>query len=215
MILKKVVQKLKNGLRGFVQRNGSAGIKRRVWDAEFASGKWDCLDDMSQDSMNPYIERYANKGVILDLGCGPGATGNELNVDSYQSYTGVDISDVAIEKARARTLKNQRETKNTYYQSDICSYVPEHPYDVIVFGDSIYYFTARDVITLLTRYSEYLKDNGVFIAKIKGPYNNIHSVLEREFSIVEKRYYSKNNEVCVTVFVPKGHPRALSQGNSR
>lgn len=141
MILKKVVQKFKSGLRGLVQRNGSARIKRWLWDAEFTSGKWDCLDDMSQDCMNPYIERYANKGAVLDLGCGPGATGNELAVDSYHSYTGVDISDVAIDKARARTLRNQRETRNSYCQSDIYSYVPVQQYDVIAFGDSLYYCT--------------------------------------------------------------------------
>ncbi len=209
MSLKWIAQKIKSGIRGYVQRNGSVSIKKRVWDAEYASGKWDCLDDMSQDCVNPYIEQYAKKGAILDLGCGPGGTGNELHVDSYYSYTGVDISDVAIAKARARTLENQRTVRNSYYQADICNYVPESSYDVIVFGDSIYYFTGQTLRTLLRRYSEYLKAGGVFIAKIKGPYSDIHTILEREFSIVEKRYHF-DNEVCVVVFVPKGHSLALS-----
>jgi predicted TPR repeat methyltransferase len=80
---------------------------------------------MADDYVYPHVERYAKNGSILGLGCGPGAVGNELNAAAYHFYTGVDISDVAIEKTRIRTAQNRRTEKNEYFQSDILSYIPK------------------------------------------------------------------------------------------
>ena len=84
-------------------------------------------------------------GSILDLGCGSGSTANELSGTAYQVYTGVDISDVALENAKKRTEENRRGDKNQYFQSNIFSYVLTRRYD------------ARWI------YSNYLKERGVFI----------------------------------------------------
>ncbi len=91
MIQQHVARKLRNVARVMVQRYGTADMKKRLWDSEFSSGRWDCLDNMPYDCVYPYVEKYAGKCSILDLGCGPGATGNELGSDRYSSYTGVDL----------------------------------------------------------------------------------------------------------------------------
>jgi SAM-dependent methyltransferase len=163
-----LVTRVRNVFRGLLQRYGTEDIKKWLWDKEFASGRWDCLDNMAEDCLYPYVEKYVNEGSILDLGCGPGATGNELSAERYRFYTGVDISEVAVEKARKRTERNQRSAKNEYFQADICTYSPARQYDVIVLGDSIYYMPEWRAATMLHRYSGYLNPGGVFVARIKG-----------------------------------------------
>ena len=201
MILQQIYRKVRNVFRGLVQRYGTADIKKWLWDTEFASGRWDCLDNMAEDCLYPYVEKYARQGSILDLGCGPGATGNELNADRYSFYTGVDISEVAIERAHGRTKRNHRSSKNEYHQSDIYNYAPACPYDVIVLGDSIYYIPKRQIGTMLHRYADYLNRGGVFIARIRGAHPSILAIIEREFLVIEKQLHS-DSEICVIVFRP-------------
>src|ERR1700674_5764890 len=91
-----LAQRVRNVSRGLLQRYGTESMKRALWNSEFMGGRWNCLDDTSGDCVYPYVEKYARNGSILDLGCGSGNTGIELDVTAYQQYVGVDISDAAI-----------------------------------------------------------------------------------------------------------------------
>ena len=91
--------------RGFIASYGPSGIKKRLWDKEFSGTKWDFIDNTVGDCVYPYLEKYARNGNILDLGCGPGNTANELAASVYQSYIGVDISEAALAKAVKRPGK--------------------------------------------------------------------------------------------------------------
>ncbi len=149
----------------------------------------------------PHVEKYAKNGSILDLGCGPGAVGNELNASAYASYTGVDISDTAIEKAK---LKNRR-SQNHYLQGDILSYVPEQQHDVIIFGDSIYYFRPQRVADILNRYSNYLKPAGVFIVRSWLTHHTSRTIIhkiEQQFDVIEKQLYH-DSQIGVLTLRPR------------
>jgi trans-aconitate methyltransferase len=196
-----VLRKSRNVVRGLLQRYGPEGVKRSMWNHEFADGRWKHLEGMATNSLYKHLEKYANHGSILDLGCGPGATGSELNFDSYRSYTGVDISDVAIEKAIKRTQELGRAGKNQYVQSDIESYVPRQQYDVLLFGDSLYYVPHQRMTPMLARYSKYLTRGGVFMARlfdVTGKHGAIVDAIESGFDVVEKHIYE--SKVCVIVF---------------
>src|ERR1700761_5925657 len=95
----KVRNKIRNFVRGRVQKWGSAQQKQKLWDEEFANGRWDFIENTSGDVIYQYLEKYCRKGSLLDLGCGSGNTGCELSADAYSEYLGVVISEVALEKA--------------------------------------------------------------------------------------------------------------------
>ena len=67
--------------RGFIASYGPSIVKKRIWDKEFLGTKWDFIDNTAGDCVYPYLEEYAHNGNILDLGCGPGNTANELASD--------------------------------------------------------------------------------------------------------------------------------------
>ena len=201
-----MVQKLWNAMRGMLQAYGGHDIKRHLWNSEFSKGRWDCLDTSSDDRVYSYVEKYANNGSILDLGCGSGSTGNELDQSAYREYIGVDISDVAIDKARRRSEANGRTSKNFYFQSDIASFVPSKKFDVILLRDSIYYLPGTKIYAVLHRYSSYLNDSGVFIVRmhdyVSGNYKTIVDILETNFTVHEK-YMEDQSTMLIIVFREK------------
>ena len=94
-----IVDRTLTFVRGFLMSYGPPGIKKRMWDKEFSGEKWNFIDNTLGDCVYPHLEKYAQGGDILDLGCGPGNTANELSADAYGSYIGVDISEAALAKA--------------------------------------------------------------------------------------------------------------------
>lgn len=152
--------------RGFLLSYGPTNVKKAVWDKEFSSGKWNFIDETSDDCVYSHLEKHANGGDILDLGCGPGNTANELAEEAYRTYTGVDISKSALKKAVKRTEANGRAAKNSFVCSDFGSYHPTQNFDVILFRESMYHVPYGEVINLLAKYSKYLNSTGNFIVRL-------------------------------------------------
>jgi len=199
-----LVIKVKNLIRVAKQRWGTAAAKQALWNDEFSGGRWNCLEASVGDPVYQYIEKYSGGGSILDLGCGSGSTGVELAIGSYREYTGVDISDVAIEKARAKSMACQRGEKNHFVQGDISSYIPDHPYEVILFRDSIYYQTRRKIKQMIDRCCRYLTKDGVIIMRhwsTKGG-EGIMDCLRDRCATIEK--YSCGSGPLVAVLRPTG-----------
>ena len=205
--------KAKNVFRMLVQKYGSEHAKQRLWNDEFVAGRWKCLDSTGEESIRFYVEKYANQGAILDLGCGSGTTGIELNPASYSFYTGVDISDVALIKAKARALEVGVADRREYCDADILTYVPERQYSVILFGDSIYYIPSGRIVSVLSRYAKYLSANGVFAVRlfdVSGKLLQILQLIESHFLVMDKQLNDQTH-VCNIVFCPDDAARRSIQ----
>ena len=198
-----ITTKIRNVLRGRLLRWGGSRVKRMIWNREFARGRWNCLYHTEHHPIYAFIERHARHGSILDLGCGSGNTANELNFESYSSYLGVDVSDVAVEKAKARTAENKRESKARFIAADIYPFVPDSSFDLIVFRESIYYNPIGKVAGLLRRYAAFLKPGGVLLVCIydRDAYQAYVDVIENEFQVIEK-YAPEGSQIIVVVFRP-------------
>jgi len=197
-------------MRGLLKRYGPSRIKMILWDQEFSGTHWDFIDNTAGDCVYPHLERHLKNGSILDLGCGPGNTANELAANAYTCYVGVDISQAALAKATKRTKENGRTGKNTFACSDFLSYRPTQQFDVILFRESMYHVPLGDVKTTLDQYSKYLKEDGVFIVRMntsdgKGrPKHRLTAavgIMEAEFEVVEKNQYAESGPT-VLVFRP-------------
>jgi SAM-dependent methyltransferase len=208
-----IVQRTLTFVRGFLLSYGPTSIKKHLWDKEFSGSKWDFIDDTEGDCVYPYLEKYAHGGDILDLGCGPGNTANELAESTYRSYTGVDISDAALAKAVKRSMESGREEKNSFAQSDFLGYNPCKNFEIILFRESLYHVPFGQVEPILDKYSKYLKEGGVFVVrlfagdarpgKIKWRVKRKLDLIKREFDIVESRQFETPGYPTVVVFRPK------------
>ncbi len=182
-----VIQSAANKFRSLLQSWGTGGAKKWLWDHEFANGRWDYIENTADDLIYPILSRHARGGSILDLGCGSGNTGNELPWESYDAYHGVDISGVAVEKARIRSAAGGRAAKNSYAQSDVFSYAPSAHYDLILFRESIFYVPLSKIVRMLHRYQGFLKPGGVFVVRMcdRQRYARILELIQENFAVVE------------------------------
>jgi SAM-dependent methyltransferase len=203
----------KSKIISFLKSYGPSKIKRLLWDQEFSQGQWNFIDDTTGDCVYENLERYARNGSILDLGCGPGNTANELAATAYQSYVGVDISDAALEKARQRTIDNGRSEKNTFIRGDFVTYEPIQKFDVILFRESIYHVPMGKIKETLDRLSNYLRDGGVFIVRLfttdaesggqeKARPTAMIRIMETEFEVLEKNKYEGERHAYVLILRP-------------
>jgi SAM-dependent methyltransferase len=181
-----LLARLKNYVRARTQLWAPAAIKKALWDNEYSAGRWNHCDDTRGDAVYPVIAAYAGGGSILDLGCGHGNTGSELPDDSYSRYTGIDVSDVAVQRARVRAEGSGRQGKNSYLQADILGYTTTQCHDVILFRESLYYFPRGRIIPLIDRLRPALKSHGVFIVTFYSakPYGRIIAELENNLEVI-------------------------------
>lgn len=180
---------------------GSQTLKTWLWDKDFSRGRYG-LHTSERDVLYPFLEKYTAGGSILDLGCGVGNTASEIRADAYSECTGVDISEVAIRKAKTRSDQNGRNDKNHYLCGDILSYIPAHKFNVILFRDSIYYLPKAKIKATLDRYSNFLVEGGVFILRVLdglGRYKRIIGEVERNFTVIE-RHVSVSPNAILLVF---------------
>ena len=179
--------KVANVVRRIKQSWGSAETKRKLWNKEFSEGRWDFIENSQGDVVYDFIRRHCRRGNILDLGCGTGSTGCELDASDYSKYTGVDISDNALQKATVRSQQAGRKTKNRFVQGDIVSYIPDEKFDLILSRESIYYVPPYKIAPLLRRYAESLTFQGVMIVRWhdarKG--SKFLALLRPDFDVVE------------------------------
>lgn len=195
-------------MSGFLKSYGPSNIKKLLWDKEFSGGKWNFIDNTLGDCVYPHLEKHLHNGSILDLGCGPGNTANELAATSYRTYVGVDVSEAALDKARSRTKENGREHQNTFVKEDFLKYLPAQRFDVILFRESMYHVPMGKIKTILDQYAKYLKEGGVFVVRLQGETTKhrpkaMLSIIESEFDIIEKSQYGDECETTVLVFRPR------------
>jgi SAM-dependent methyltransferase len=197
--MRNFVSMTSTGIQGVLKIFGGRLIKKILWDREFKIGRWDYIDHTRNDVIYDFLERYSKGGSILDLGCGSGNTGCEMDVNTYNDYTGVDISKEAIRKAIERSARNYRNRKNRYIVTDIWKYVAEKRFDLILFRESIHYTREGKIKILLDKYSSSLKENGVFIVRMcdSDKYEYIVRIIEENFNIVEKNLVRDSKAVMI------------------
>jgi len=131
------------------------------WNYQYAVGKWDKLKNEQPRiaATALLLTRHVRPGRVLEIGCGEALLQQQLDPADYLGWVGVDISDVAIQRAQAFANENVR-----YLLADMETLDPGGKFGAIVFTESIYY--AADCARLLERYSRFLNPGGVFIISI-------------------------------------------------
>lgn len=217
-------------LSGVLKRYGPSRMKKAFWDQEYASGKWNFADTTFGDPVYSHLEKFVGTGSILDLGCGQGNTATEL-ASPYRLYVGVDISEVALEKARRKTEETGRTARNRFVCGDILSYEPTQEFNVILFRESMYHCPIGQVKAVLDRYARFLAEDGVFVVRLylAGPKGEkryrpkaVLRTIENEFDVIDKAEYDDRSSTAVTVFRPllsgakaQSGPRLAVQGSAR
>ncbi len=147
-------------LWSFIRRKTSQQYK---FDQQFAGGVWEGLAAPGESGRYSIIVGYTGMfcpgARILDLGCGAGVLQERFANTNYASYTGIDFSAVAIEKAR-----QQEDARTRFAVGDLNKLNIEGEFDAIIYNESIYYLS--DPIAAIKALFKTLAPGGVFIFSI-------------------------------------------------
>lgn len=148
------------------------------FDREFASGKWSYLASSAREvprygAVSGYVECACPEGQgILDLGCGEGVLFRYLPERHRQGYVGVDVSDVALNKARKENIKE-------LYCSPMEKFIPPRQFGVIIFNEVLFYTLVP--LDVVAHYRPYLTEDGCVILsafRYKGNESSIWAGLD-------------------------------------
>jgi SAM-dependent methyltransferase len=120
------------------------GLRRLVWNVEWAAGRWNSLDSANLLSVE-IARKYARNGRIIELGCGSGALAASIGDQFYKDYKGIDISDVAIKRARSRRLDRCEFEVGPMESAHI------EAADLIIIQEALYYLEPNQQMALLRK----------------------------------------------------------------
>lgn len=130
-------------------------IKRLVWNAKHAGARLAAPADI----VSRLLERRVTS--VLDMGCGTGDLYRSLRDRGWTgSYTGVDISDAAI--LRARRIGPEAE----WIAAPLECFRPNRSYDAICFIESIYYTRLRVLPEIMANCTSALNPHGTIFVRI-------------------------------------------------
>jgi len=128
-------------------------------DLKYKTGFWDSLRGVEElahySIVAGYFQFLKSGGSILDIGCGEGLLQQRISAGNYSFYTGFDLSSEAISMA-----KSKEDSKTFFLVQNMNKYKSATQFDAIIFNEVIYY---SNVMNTLHRYSEFLKEDGIFI----------------------------------------------------
>ena len=124
-------------------------VPAEVFDRDYAAGRWDLLFADEETPRNrtvaDLIAGVAPQPAVLDIGCGSGRLAQLLTPLRPVRYVGVDLSRVALQRARALGLGGCE-----FVCSDFETWYPTERFNIVIFNESIGY--ARDPAATVSRF---------------------------------------------------------------
>lgn len=185
------------------QGRGDMPLPREDWEAQYRAGEWSYLRDLDQGArysvIAGYVQSLKRDGCLLDVGCGEGVLVERLKGIPYGKFVGIDISAEAI--ARAQEKCHER---SLFIQVDAEEFVAEEKFDVIIFNEVLYYFSAP--VPAAQRYCAWLKPGGLLITSLYAGSDRARAIgrlLKKTHSSVDEIEITRNHETWViNVFAP-------------
>jgi 2-polyprenyl-6-hydroxyphenyl methylase/3-demethylubiquinone-9 3-methyltransferase len=139
------------------------GQGQALLDSQYEAADWDYLRSAGEAPRFGVVAAYCQylslNGSVLEIGCGEGILFEHLHRARISEYVGVDISTVAIDRARA--FEGER-VKFVCADADV--FEPKRKFDIIVFNEVLEYFD--DPAALVLRYEPFLADGGKFVVSM-------------------------------------------------
>jgi 2-polyprenyl-3-methyl-5-hydroxy-6-metoxy-1,4-benzoquinol methylase len=159
---------------------------RHVFDTQYAGGQWDYLRSPDEAPRYGVVAGYTallpGRPALLEVGCGEGPLLDHLDRHRTSHFTGIDISSVAIDRARSREDENVR-----FHCAEAESFAITGTFDAIVFNEMLYYLP--EPLRVVRRFEHALSPGGWFIVSMfaglhTGAARHIWKGLGRRYEVV-------------------------------
>ena len=147
---------------------GDAPVGKETWEAQYGAGDWQFLHDADERERFRVAARLlaelAGGGKLLDVGCGEGMLLAELGAEPPFAYAGLDLSEIAVERARERFPGARFLAADAEAWPRTAGAQEAGPFDAVFFGESLYYF--EDPLGTAAAYQDLLRPGGLLLASM-------------------------------------------------
>lgn len=152
---------------------GDVPLAAAAWEAQYTAGAWDFLqnpDELARYGViSTYLWHHGCCGRVLDVGCGEGVLTSVLSPFGGDVFVGLDVSAVAIERARQRFAEAESTgfSSTRFEAADAEVWTPDDAdgqFDAIVFNESVYYFQRP--LEGVQRFTKWLRPGGVLVVSM-------------------------------------------------
>jgi trans-aconitate methyltransferase len=185
------------GLQFLATRMGGRTLRRWSFDEKFRTGEWSFGSAPASELVRT-VERYADGGDILMLGCGTGSIGRALDPNFFDSFLGVDLSPEAISRA------NQTANHKIRFQvGDMIEFTSPQPFNVILFSESLYYIKPWQRRKLMSRAAGMLAPAGRLIITVAQPdrFASMLKMLRAAFAVDVDRNFADSRRWLLVLHV--------------
>lgn len=179
--------------------------KKCSWNYKYALGKWDFMKEEKTryEKIIEFIKTSPiKKPKILDLGCGYGALNFYLKETDYSTITGVDLSSVAISKAKKQNFIN-----STFITADINKFNINEHYDIVIFNEVLSYLENQE--NIISKFVKNTDTDYLIISLFKNS-DTIIEVVPSKYTLLKKVLVKQSNEIFWHIYLYKIKPRVLS-----
>ena len=182
------------GLHFLARRFGTRNLQQAAYNARFLSGEWTNNPRHVSKDLVEVILRHGSGGKVALMGCGTGGLAAILDRSECTSILGIDLSSVAVERAKRRGL-----TRAQFTVADFASWGCTEQYDAIVFEESLYYIPLKEQVRVLAAHRLSLTRAGVFVITVSDAarYRTMLKMIRSRFHILEDRNHGNSRERLV------------------
>ncbi len=175
------------GIQYLATRFGNVRLRQWAFDEKFRSGEWNFKPS---NELAEVIDRYAEGGSILMLGCGSGSLVEGLNPTRYSKLIGVDLSDEAIRRANRNSGPGIQ-----FIVGDMTRFSSAERFKVILLSESLYYVSWWRRRAFLSRLLELLERDGRIVITIAQPYRfaRLIRMIRRNFHVLEDKAFQNSS----------------------
>jgi 2-polyprenyl-3-methyl-5-hydroxy-6-metoxy-1,4-benzoquinol methylase len=139
------------------------GAEKYSWDLQYRSGHWDSLSVSSRTIS--LINDLSDGSKIIEFACGDGRLRSKIKQNSFLSYQGYDISQVAIDRARERVRISG--LQNVKFDClSMQSWIGDNDVDLFIIDEAIYYLENYELKTFFDKIFKSMSKRGSLIITI-------------------------------------------------
>jgi trans-aconitate methyltransferase len=173
------------------------GLKQLSWNKQFEANVW-CRGPNS-----PYttarVEELCNGGKLIEFGAGEGNLPHLLKKECFSEYVGIDISSVAIERARRKAL-DAGLNNCQFEQGDMAKWKGAQSVSLIMLSECLYYLNSAEVEKFLLNAMASLTPNGSILVVVHSAtkHANTLDICRRVCNVLDERYVN-NSRIYLTL----------------
>jgi cyclopropane fatty-acyl-phospholipid synthase-like methyltransferase len=136
------------------------GFETLSWDLQHKAGLW---SKRQRSSITvDLINQLSRGGQIIEFGCGEGDLLYLLHAESYSYYTGIDISQIAIQRAKLKASKLGI-INCEFVNDNMATWSGSKNISLILLEECIYYLNGQEMKEFIGRCLNSINDDGAML----------------------------------------------------